>query len=199
MIAHGFLAALTFALTGYLHQQTGTLEMRGLGGLLRKLPFIGAVLMARVCRLRVAGLRNFPGEVTVFSGAWKSFAPVTVFACWGALLIGAIYMLRAVRNVLHGPLGENWRGLRDASNLWVKAPFIILLAALIIFGCFPRVLTDKITPRAQEIVEMAKTISESAPPLRILEALSIPKGLCPSAQGCEQRATLGKQSKSIQP
>src|SRR5437016_14635948 len=27
MVAHGFLAALTFALSGYIYQQTGTLEM----------------------------------------------------------------------------------------------------------------------------------------------------------------------------
>src|SRR5439155_24475902 len=33
MIAHGFLAALTFALSGYLYQQTGTLQMDQLGGL----------------------------------------------------------------------------------------------------------------------------------------------------------------------
>jgi NADH-quinone oxidoreductase subunit M len=41
MIAHGFLAALSFALSGYLYQQTRTLEIKELGGLLRKLPFIG--------------------------------------------------------------------------------------------------------------------------------------------------------------
>src|SRR6185436_12603530 len=45
MIAHGFLAALTFGLSGYVYQQTGTLEMEKLGGLLRPLPFIGAALM----------------------------------------------------------------------------------------------------------------------------------------------------------
>jgi NADH-quinone oxidoreductase subunit M len=156
MIAHGFLAALTFGLTGWLYQHTGTLEISRLGGLLRKLPFIGGVLMAAAfagCGL--PGFGNFAGEVTVFFGAWKSFVPVTVFACWAALLIGAIYMLRAVRNVLHGPVPEDWTRLRDASNLWVKAPFIILLAALIIFGCFPRTLTDKISPPAEDIVSMA--------------------------------------------
>ena len=33
MIAHGLLAALTFGLSGYLNEQTGTLEMSKLGGL----------------------------------------------------------------------------------------------------------------------------------------------------------------------
>jgi NADH-quinone oxidoreductase subunit M len=154
MIAHGFLAALTFGLTGWLYQQTRTLEMSRLGGLLRKIPFIGGVLMAAAfagCGL--PGFGNFAGEATVFFGAWKAFVPVTIIAAWGALIVGAIYMLRAVRNVLQGPIPAEWVDLKDASNAWVKAPFVVLLACLIFFGCFPRTLTDRITPRAQEIVD----------------------------------------------
>ena len=45
MIAHGFLAALMFGLGGYIFQQTGTLQMDQLGGLLRRMPFIGMTLM----------------------------------------------------------------------------------------------------------------------------------------------------------
>src|SRR5207249_10617184 len=66
MIAHGFLAALTFALSGYLYQQTGTLQMDRLGGLLRQLPFIGAALMmAAFAGCGLPGFANFAGEVTV--------------------------------------------------------------------------------------------------------------------------------------
>jgi hypothetical protein len=46
--------------------------------------------------------------------------------------------------VLHGPLAEQWAAVADAPNLWRKAPFILLLASLLIFGCFPKLLTDKI-------------------------------------------------------
>src|SRR5271169_2907317 len=45
MIAHGFLAALSFGLSGYLYHQTGTLEMDELGGLLRRMRFVGAALI----------------------------------------------------------------------------------------------------------------------------------------------------------
>src|SRR5207249_3859948 len=108
MIAHGFLAALTFALSGYIFSQTKTLEMNKLGGLLKKMPFIGgALLMAAFAGCGLPGFANFAGEVMVFFGAWKPLQLWTVFAAWGALLIGAIYLLRAVRNILHGPLAEN--------------------------------------------------------------------------------------------
>src|SRR3954466_12825663 len=121
MIAHGFLAALTFALSGYLYQQTGTLEIKELGGLLRKLPFIGtALVIAAFAGCGLPGFANFVGEVTVLFGAWSQPALrlVTVLACWGALIIGAIYMLRAVRNILHADLPARWANVVDASSLW---------------------------------------------------------------------------------
>ena len=159
MIAHGFLAALTFGLSGYLYQQTGTLEMDRLGGLLRRLPFIGAALMmAAFAGCGLPGFANFAGEITVFFGAWKAFRLVTVFACWGALIIGAVYMLRAVRAMLHGPLPEQWATVADAPRLWRKTPFVLLLASLLVFGCFPRLLTDKIEKSVSE-----KVISGFAP------------------------------------
>jgi NADH-quinone oxidoreductase subunit M len=164
MIAHGFLAALTFGLSGYIYQQTGTLEMDRLGGLLRKLPFIGtALMMAAFAACGLPGFANFAGEVTVLFGAWKVFPHVTILACWGALVIGAVYMLRSLKSILHGPLAEGWAGINDAPNIWRRAPFIILLGCLLVFGCFPRLLTDKITSSAKEIVEIINTRPEASP------------------------------------
>jgi len=158
MIAHGFLAALTFGLSGYIYRQTGTLEMGELGGLARKLPFIGtALLMAALAGCGLPGFANFVGEVTVFFGAWKAFPLVTGLALWGALMIGALYMLRAMRNILHGPLPEKWSGIPDAAHVWRKLPYALLLASLLVFGCFPRLLTEKIMPDAGKIVSLTNT------------------------------------------
>jgi NADH-quinone oxidoreductase subunit M len=159
MIAHGLLAALSFGLSGYLYQKTGTLEMDRFGGLLRKLPFIGAALvMAMFAGCGLPGFANFAGELLVLFGAWKTTTLTShwfvVAAAWAGLVIGAVYMLRAVRSVLHGPLDEKWSAVPDADG-WRKAPFALLLAALLLFGCFPRLLTDKITPSAEQIVKMA--------------------------------------------
>ena len=153
MIAHGFLAALTFGLSGYLYQQTGTLAMDQLGGLLRRTPFIGTALtMAAFAACGLPGFANFPGEVSVFFGAWKPFRLVTIFACWGALIIGAVYMLRAIRTILHGALPEKYANVADA-HAWRKMPFVLLLACLICFGCFPRLLTEKIKPSVEIVLQ----------------------------------------------
>lgn len=153
MIAHGFLAALGFGLSGYIYQQTGTLQMPQLGGLLRRLPFIGtALLMAAFAGCGLPGFANFAGEITVFFGAWGVLPRIVVLGAWGALIVGAVYMLRAMRTMLHGPLPSRWEGLSDAPNFWRKTPFILLLACLLVFGCFPRLLTDKIRPSAEAVV-----------------------------------------------
>ena len=167
MIAHGFLAALTFALSGYIYQQTGTLQMSELGGLCRKLPFIGtALVMAAMAGCGLPGFANFVGEVTVFFGAWKVFPTITILALWGALVIGGVYMTRAIRKVLHGPVPDKWERAAadsefastafpvDAPNLWRKLPYALLLASLFLFGIWPRLLTEKINPDAEKIVNM---------------------------------------------
>jgi NADH-quinone oxidoreductase subunit M len=153
MIAHGFLAALTFALSGYIYQQTGTLEMSKLGGLCRKLPFIGtALVMAAMAGCGLPGFANFVGEATVFFGAWKVFPFITVLALWGGLVIGGIYMTRAVRNILHGPLPEKWNSITAITHPWRKLPYALLLACLLVFGFLPKLLTEKINPDAEKVV-----------------------------------------------
>src|SRR5216684_3553815 len=99
------------------------------------------------------GFANFAGEITVLFGAWGPLRVATVLTAWGALLIGAIYMLRAVRNILHGPLPASFASVVDA-NIWRKTPFVMLIASLLVFGFFPRLLMDKIAPgttRADQI------------------------------------------------
>jgi NADH-quinone oxidoreductase subunit M len=151
MVAHGFLAALTFALSGYIYQKTGTLQISELGGLCRPLRFIGtALIMAALAGCGLPGFANFVGEVTIFFGSWKVFPTVTIFAVWGGLVIGGIYMMRAVRNILHGPVPDKYSGLADA-GLWRKLPYALLLAALLLFGCFPKLLTNQIEPDVDRI------------------------------------------------
>jgi NADH-quinone oxidoreductase subunit M len=162
MVAHGFLAALTFGLSGYIYRQTGTLEMKELGGLAKRLRFIGVALtMAAMAGCGLPGFVNFVGEATVFFGAWKVYPVATGLALWGALIVGAVYMLRMLRTVLHGPLPEKWAGTTDA-DLLRKLPYVLLLASLLLFGFFPRLLTDRIRPVTEQIVTMA-TVKSTSP------------------------------------
>jgi NADH-quinone oxidoreductase subunit M len=135
-------------------------------------------MMAAFAGCGLPGFANFAGEIAVFFGAWKTFKLVTIVACWGALIIGAVYMLRAVRALLHGPLPEQWAAVADAPHLWRKAPFILLLASLLIFGCFPRLLTDKIQPSVSEKI-VAGFVLKASPGL----ASSAPGTIAPARAG----------------
>jgi NADH-quinone oxidoreductase subunit M len=156
MVAHGFLAALSFGLSGYLYQHLKTLDMQRMGGLLARIPFLGAaLLMAMMAGCGLPGFANFAGEIMVFFAGWSRFPGITALAVWGGLVIGAVYMLRAIRVILHGPLNEESAALQDASGPWRKLPFVLLLGCLIVFGFFPRWLTDKIKPSAEQVVALA--------------------------------------------
>jgi len=163
--------------------------MDRLGGLLRRLPFIGAALMmAAFAGCGLPGFANFAGEITVFFGAWQTFKVVTIFACWGALIIGAVYMLRAVRAMLHGPLAEQWATVADAPHLWRKLPFALLLACLLIFGCFPRLLTDKIGFSVSEKVVSA--FAPSAPSSPAITTVGLPRPGAGAARDAFHRVPL---------
>jgi NADH-quinone oxidoreductase subunit M len=151
MVAHGLLAALSFGLAGHLTQVTGTSDLDRLGGLLKSLPFVGsALIMAFLAGCGLPGFANFPGELTVLFGAWKSFPVFVIAAAWGGLLIGGVYMLRAIRDLLHGPLREGMPKGGDA-GAWRRVPFLTLLAALLYFGVNPASLVDRITPSAERL------------------------------------------------
>jgi NADH-quinone oxidoreductase subunit M len=160
MIAHGFLAALTFGLSGYLRDVTGTLEMDKMGGLLQRLPFLGAALMmAMFAGCGLPGFANFAGEVTVFFGAWQKFKWITVIAVWGASVIGAVYLLRAIRNILHGPLPEKYMAVAESSWPFRRLPYLLLLASLLWFGFFPHRLADKIKTAAEKVLQPSTAVA----------------------------------------
>jgi len=162
MVAHGFLAALSFGLSGYIYSKAGTLEMGELGGLCRKLPFIGtALLMAAMAGCGLPGFANFAGEATVFFGVWSRPALhlTAVLAVWGALVIGGVYMTRMIRQVLHGPLPERWNQLPDATNLWRRLPYVLLLVGLLVFGFWPKLLTDKIAHDMKPLISGVETVA----------------------------------------
>jgi NADH-quinone oxidoreductase subunit M len=153
MVAHGFLAALTFALSGYLREEAKTLDMDEMGGLLRKLPFIGTgMIMAMLAGCGLPGFAGFPGEILVLFGSWQRSEVITGMAVWGALVIAGVYMLRAIRNIWHGE--KDWPGITDALTFWRKLPYGLLLGSLILFGCFPRLLTDNVKVSIAPVVRM---------------------------------------------
>jgi NADH-quinone oxidoreductase subunit M len=163
MVAHALLAALSFALSGYLETQTGTLDMTRMGGLLRRMPFYGtALVMGFMAGCGLPGFANFAGEATILFGSWKSLPWLVVIAAWSGLIIGAVAMLRALRAILQGPEKPEFARVADAGH-WRRLPFVVLLAAMVLFGVAPGILTSRIEPAAKVVVAAHLASSPAAP------------------------------------
>lgn len=146
IFSHGVMAAATFAVIGFLYEQTHTRGVSDFGGLGKKAPFI-AVCFALVsfASLGLPGFSNFVSELLVFIGSWQKFPVITGFAVFG-ILVTALYLLRAVQKVCYGPENPTLQNFKDMSGFFQKFPLLLLLGALLIFGFWPQGLLNIIRP-----------------------------------------------------
>jgi NADH-quinone oxidoreductase subunit M len=155
MFAHGIMAVLGFALTGFFADQTGTRNLDELSGLNKRMPFIGTCFaMMALASAGVPGFANFAAEIMVLLGAWDLYRWQTVAAVLG-IVITAIYMLKTIRLGFHGPLNSRWAKLVDAQSAIEKLPYVLLLAALIFAGCFPSLILKTIESGTKQILATA--------------------------------------------
>ncbi|MBP9853559.1 MAG: NADH-quinone oxidoreductase subunit M, partial [Candidatus Omnitrophica bacterium] len=74
MFAHGIMAALAFALIGYITDQTKTRYLEEWGGFLKVMPFVGTCfVMAAMASAGAPGFGNFVAEIMVLLGAWDRY------------------------------------------------------------------------------------------------------------------------------
>ena len=81
---------------------------------------------------------------------------VTIIAIWSALVIGAVYMLRAIRNLLHGEPDSDAPKTEDITH-WKKLPYALLIGVLLLFGCYPKLLTGKINTATKSIQQAVQS------------------------------------------
>lgn len=154
MVSHGLMTALFFAVIGMIYERTHTRQVDEMGGLLKRMPFIGTVLfIVGLCSLGLPGLSGFVAEMTVFMGSWENpdtFSRVaTVLSCL-SLVVTAVYILRAITKTAMGPLKEEFKHLTDAA--WnEKLAAIILVIGIIAIGVAPFWLNNLVDPATELI------------------------------------------------
>ncbi|MHA7967110.1 complex I subunit 4 family protein [Paenibacillus sp. CAU 1782] len=140
MLSHGLIFALLFLVAGSLQERTGTTEISSFGGLLKPMPFAGGMLQAgSLALLGLPGMSGFLGSFLSLLGAFQSYRWMAFGAVIG-LALTAAYVLRGVLPVLFGGVKEELAVKRDA-RFTEALPMIVLLAFIIVLGCFPTVLT----------------------------------------------------------
>ncbi|MDB6170623.1 MAG: proton-translocating NADH-quinone oxidoreductase, chain [Verrucomicrobia bacterium] len=146
MVAHGLSVALLFLLATSIHQRTHTFDLAEMGGLAQKTPVLAAFFVAATfASIGLPGFANFWGELAIFVALWKFSHVFTVIAVAG-VVISAVYGLRAAARVFFGPPSEAFvivSGRHPPSDLtWrEKIPALVLLAALLFIGFWPKSLS----------------------------------------------------------
>jgi NADH-quinone oxidoreductase subunit M len=93
--------------------------------------------------LGLPGLNGFISEFLVVRGSWPIFTLYTALAMIGLLFTGA-YILKGIKQVLHGPLNEKWIGHLTEINsreIFVIAPLMVLMLWI---GVWPAWILDVI-------------------------------------------------------
>ncbi|MFN3741979.1 MAG: NuoM family protein [Anaerolineales bacterium] len=140
MFNHGLSAAGMFFLVGVIYERTHTRNLNDFGGLFPLVPIYGGILIfTSMASLGLPGLNGFVSEFLVVRGAYPILTVYTAISMLGLLFTGA-YILKGIRQVLHGPLNERWAHGEhrlseiNAREIVVMAP---LMALILLIGLWP--------------------------------------------------------------
>ena len=149
MVAHGLSVALLFLLATAIYHRTQTFAMDEMGGLAQKTPVLAAFFVAAtLASIGLPGFANFWGELAIFVALWK-FSPLITALAVAGVVISAVYGLRSAARVFFGPptaeLAKVTAAHFPADLTWKERfPALILLAALLFIGFWPKSLTTPI-------------------------------------------------------
>jgi NADH-quinone oxidoreductase subunit M len=137
MVAHGLVSTSLFLLAGTIERRTTTGEFALLGGLAKGRPALATLLMTvGVISLAVPGSASFAGEFLILAGAFQR-------AWWwaaigaGAIVLAAMYMLRAISAVLHEARGTLVQDEALDLRMGELALIVPLVAALLFLSAWP--------------------------------------------------------------
>ncbi len=150
MFNHGLSAAGMFFLVGVIYERTHTRDLTEYGGLFPLVPIYGGILIfTSMASLGLPGLNGFVSEFLVVRGSWGAGWVFPVFTALGmiGLFFTGAYILKGIKQVLHGPLNEHWahgeHRLTEISprEIVVIAPLMVLMLWI---GIWPGWILDVI-------------------------------------------------------
>ncbi len=139
-INHGVIASALFFGINILETRSGGLRgLHDFGGLRAQMPvFCGVFGIAVFASLGLPALSGFIGEFLIFNGVFALTPKAAALSLIG-LLLTAVFLLRMMRKVFHGPLRTSlakWKDLSGTERGW----FALAIALIVIPGLLPQVL-----------------------------------------------------------
>jgi len=162
MFAHGVMAALFFAMIGFMYEKTHTRNISELGGLAHQVPRLAiGFMIAGLASLGLPGTVNFIAEFTIFIGSINVFPVLTILGIAG-IIFTAVYILRMIANVLFGPRRSEWDHLTDIRGPEL-VPLVLLGSVIFLGGLFPNLLMGLIDSgvTSSGLAKVLETVSQA--------------------------------------
>jgi NADH-quinone oxidoreductase subunit M len=152
MFSHGVIAGLLFAVVGRMvYDRTHTRNLPELEKmrLSRALPFAAVTfVVAAMASIGLPGFSGFIAEFQVLIGAWRAFPAFAMLAGVG-ILVGIAFTWRALQKAFFGeaaPMPAAEAHPLPPITLPEKLGALLLIAATLVIGLYPRLLVDLILP-----------------------------------------------------
>jgi len=152
MISHGFVSAALFLCVGVLYDRIHSRQIADYGGVANTMPVFAAffVLFA-MANSGLPGTSGFVGEFLVILGTMKVSFWMTFLAAT-TLVTGAAYTLWMVKRVVYGEVANaKVAALKDVGAREM-AFLVILAAAVLALGIYPRPLADVANPTIHKLL-----------------------------------------------
>jgi len=156
-LSHGLFKGTLFLCAGAVQHETGTRDMRELGGLAHLMPGTHRVWLAAAAAIIGVPLTNgFVAKWLLYAAALSSGQAVVVLIAWVVSTFTAFYILKATVSVFHGELPEGLRKkhIGDASPEMLTG-MGVLAALAVVFGVAPQVLMNWVVVPTTQSLGMA--------------------------------------------
>jgi NADH-quinone oxidoreductase subunit M len=159
MVNHALMSSTLFLLAGMVERRTSTGQFALLGGMARGRPALATVMITiGVISLAVPLSTSFAGEFLILAGAFQQHWAWAVVGA-GAMVLAAMYMLRAISAVLHQDIGpavpDSALDLRQG-ELAVVVPLVLCLIAL---SAYPNLISGHAFGQNRAFVSFTSAIN----------------------------------------
>jgi len=157
-LSHGLLTALFFALIGMIYGRTHTRDITKLGGMMKILPFIGAIyVITGLAYLGLPGFSGFVAEMNIFVGAFQqnadTFNRVLTILVVSSIVVTSVYILRLVGKIMMGPLETNEVTDLPRATWYEKTGILLLMLPVIGIGVAPFWLSEMIMKSLEPFIQ----------------------------------------------
>ena len=155
IVNHAICKALLFLCAGSIIHQTGTRRIENMSGLITKMPITSLAALIGIFSLSGAPpLNAFWSEWMIFAGGLASGKIGFAFIGVASTMVTAGYLLWFAWRVFFGAVPKRLEHVTESSRL-LLTPIVILASASIIFGIWPGLLLEYVTPAAETLMRFS--------------------------------------------